>query len=173
MRGDDFERIYAEHAPGVLRYLAYRCGDRTLAEDLAALAFERVYRTRLRFDRRRGSERAWVYSIALNCLRDHLRSARSEQAALERLAAHPDPPDHAPLDRIDQRETVRHALRVLSDAEREVVALRAGADLTVPEIARVLGISRTTAEGRLYGALRKLRHELDPERTGGFAVEGR
>jgi RNA polymerase sigma-70 factor (ECF subfamily) len=41
-----------------------------------------------------------------------------------------------------------------------VIALRFGADLTVPEIARVLDAPLTTVEGRVYRALRKLRAEL-------------
>ena len=44
--------------------------------------------------------------------------------------------------------------------EREAVALRYGADLTVPEMAELTGNSLTTMEGRLYRALRKLRTEL-------------
>ena len=51
-------------------------------------------------------------------------------------------------------------LGVLSAEEREAVALRFGADLTVPEIAELTGNSLTTMEGRVYRALRKLRVEL-------------
>ena len=43
-----------------------------------------------------------------------------------------------------------------------MVALRYGADLTVPEIARVLGVPLTTAESRLYGALRQMRASAGP-----------
>jgi RNA polymerase sigma-70 factor (ECF subfamily) len=40
------------------------------------------------------------------------------------------------------------------------VALRYGADLTVPEISRVTGEKLSTVEGRVYRALRKMRDEL-------------
>ena len=49
----------------------------------------------------------------------------------------------------------------LSDEEREAIALRFGADLTVPEIAKLTGERLTTVEGRVYRALRKLRKEMD------------
>jgi RNA polymerase sigma factor (sigma-70 family) len=173
MRAEDFERIYAEHAPGVLAFLAYRSGDRALAEDLAAEAFERVYRTRFRFDPRRASAKTWVYSIALNCLRDHARRERAERSALERAADDPARDAGQALDQVDDRETLRRAMRVLSEEEREVVGLRVVADLTLPELARVLGTSRTTAEGRLYGGLRKLRRELGSERADGLALKDR
>ena len=48
----------------------------------------------------------------------------------------------------------------LADEEREAIALRFGADMTVPEIAAVLGQPLTTVEGRVYRALRKLRERL-------------
>jgi RNA polymerase sigma-70 factor (ECF subfamily) len=51
---------------------------------------------------------------------------------------------------------------VLSDEERDAIALRFGAALTVPEIAKLLEQPLTTVEGRVYRALRKLRGELDP-----------
>jgi RNA polymerase sigma-70 factor, ECF subfamily len=55
---------------------------------------------------------------------------------------------------------VQRALAALSDEEREAISLRFGADLTVPEMAKVLGEPLTTIEGRVYRALRKLRGEL-------------
>jgi len=63
--------------------------------------------------------------------------------------------------RVGTRDYVARGLAVLSDEEREAVALRYGADMTVPEIARLKGEKLTTIEGRVYRALRKLREELD------------
>jgi RNA polymerase sigma-70 factor (ECF subfamily) len=51
-------------------------------------------------------------------------------------------------------------METLSGEEREAIALRYGADLTVPEIAKLTGEKLTTVEGRVYRALRKLRDEL-------------
>ena len=65
MRQHDFERLYAEHAAPLLAFLDYRTGDRALAEDLLADTFERVLRSRRPFDPRRGSEKAWLYTIVL------------------------------------------------------------------------------------------------------------
>src|ERR671915_2159402 len=89
MRQDEFERLYEEHAQGLLGFLAYRTGDRALAEDLLADTFERVLRARRRFDPRRGSRKTWLYSIALNRLRDQLRRREAEGRALERATMPP------------------------------------------------------------------------------------
>src|SRR5919201_4024126 len=158
MRDDEFERLYAAEAAGLFSFLAYRTGDRALAEDLLADAFERALRARGRFDRRRGSQKTWLYAIALNCLRDHARRASAEARALERAD---DPGTEIdPRASVEQRDQLGRALATLSAEEREAIALRFGADLTVPEIAKVLGEPLTTIEGRVYRGLRKLRAEL-------------
>ena len=80
----DFERAYAEHAEPLLRFVVYRTGDRALAEDIVADTFERVLRSRKRFDRRRASEKTWIYSIALNLVRDNARREAVAQRAVTR-----------------------------------------------------------------------------------------
>jgi RNA polymerase sigma-70 factor (ECF subfamily) len=159
MRDDEFERLYAAEAQGLFGFLAYRTGDRALAEDLLADTFERALRARRGFDRRRGSEKTWLYAIALNLLRDNARRSAAEGRALER--AGPGPSGGAePGEAVEHRDVVQRALTVLSPEEREAIALRFGAELTVPEIAKTLGEPLTTVEGRVYRALRKLRGEL-------------
>jgi RNA polymerase sigma-70 factor (ECF subfamily) len=160
MRTQDFERLFSVHARPLFAFLAYRCRDRALAEDVLADTFERALRARARFDRRKASEKTWLYSIAMNRLRDEQRRRGAEQRAVERAGlALPLGDDYA---RIAARDELRSALALLSDEEREVIALRFGAGLTVPEIAKVIGERRTTAEGRLYRGLAKMRDELAP-----------
>ena len=168
MREAAFERLYAEHGEAIFNFLLYRTGDRGLAEDLAADTFERVLRTRRPFDPRRGSELTWLYSIAINRLRDHLRRSVVEERSLQQAgseaerveASHRSDLGERALEAVETKQTVLEALAVLSPEEREAVALRYGADLTLAEAARVVAEPRTTVEGRTYRALRKLRAEL-------------
>jgi RNA polymerase sigma factor (sigma-70 family) len=158
MRADEFERLYAEHASDLFAFLAYRTGSPVLAEDLLADTFERALRARFRFDRRRGSQKTWLYSIALNLVRDQARRRAAESRAVERTAARIGA--GGPSDLVDEaasRVAVIGALEALAPEEREAMALRFGADLTLPEIARLTGQPLTTVEGRVYRALRKLR----------------
>ena len=164
MRGEDFERLYDEHSQRLFGFLVYRTGDRALTEDLVADTFERALRHRRRFDPRKGSEKTWLYSIALNCLRDHDRRVRTAERALERTAAGSSAePGGGALDRVESRDELAQALQALSPEEREAVALRYGADLSVPEVAEALGEPLQRVEGRVYRALRKLRAELADE----------
>lgn len=161
MRDDRFERLYAEHAQALFGFLSYRTGDRMLAEDLLADTFERALRARRRFDPRKASEKTWLYAIALNCLRDRARRRSTEVRALERMASGPSLGSTGEMDEVSDRDLISRNLAVLTDEEREAIALRFGADLTVPEIAKLTGERLTTVEGRVYRALRKLREAMD------------
>jgi RNA polymerase sigma factor (sigma-70 family) len=164
MRSAEFERLYAEHANALFGFLMYRTGDRALAEDVVADTFERALRARRGFDRRRGSEKTWLYAIALNRLRDHVRRTGAEERAASRMAAAAAEHDAAAaIERVEARQTVAGALEVLSSEEREAIALRFGGDLTLKEIAKLTGEPMTTVEGRVYRALRKLKDSLEPE----------
>ena len=162
MGSDTFERLFEEHGSRLFSFLAYRTGNRALAEDLMSETFERVLRSRQRFDPRRGSERRWLYTIALNLLRDHARRQSHEERVLQHVGAgapteSPDPG----LAAVEHRDELHRALALLSEDEREALALRFGADLKLRDVARVLGEGESAIEGRIYRALRKLRDELN------------
>jgi RNA polymerase sigma-70 factor, ECF subfamily len=164
VHADDFESLYEAHAQALFGFLAYRTGDRVLAEDLLADTFEKALRSRKGFDRRKASQKTWLYAIALNTLRDHIRRQQAEGRAVER--SHPAGDEMPDLfSDVEHRDEVARAMSVLAPEEREAVSLRFGADLTVPELAKVLGVELTTAEGRVYRALRKLRAEITQQRA--------
>ncbi|MGI9185598.1 MAG: RNA polymerase sigma factor [Solirubrobacteraceae bacterium] len=161
---DRFEALYRSSRDDVFAYATTLLGDRAAAEDVTALAFERAYRRRRTFDRRRGEERAWVFGIARNAALDELRR-RKRVAALVT-----DPEDTAQRSVVGsedgvevalRRTTVREALRMLPAREREVIALKFHAGLANAELARVLGISESAAGTLLYRTMEKLRKACD------------
>ena len=161
MKKDQFEQLYEEHAGPLLGFLVYRTGNRATAEEVLADTFERVLRSHSRFDRRKSSEKTWIYSIALNRLRDLHRRSEAEERALRKSEAGA-PEAVADIDRFEERSTVAEALGQLDEMEREAVSLRYGADLTVAEVAETLGVKVSTAEGRIYRGLRNLKELLEP-----------
>ena len=155
-----FEALYRDSSRDVYAYVLTLLRDRAAAEDITALAFERAYRRRRTFDRRRGEERAWVFGIARNAALDELRRRRRLAGLVT------DPPDEAPAleDGAEvalRRTAVRVALDELSPRERELVALKFHAGLTNGEIAKVLGLSETGVGTALYRTMRKLREACD------------
>jgi RNA polymerase sigma-70 factor (ECF subfamily) len=69
----------------------------------------------------------------------------------------------AASDGFELKQILHEALAALSDDEREVLALRFGADLSLVDIATVLGEPRSTVEARIYRGLRKMRNLVDEE----------
>jgi len=162
-----FEELWREYADPLFSFLALRTGNRELAQDLLADAFERAIRGRRRFDPRRGTPKAWLYTIALNLARDHDRRQAAERRALgHRVPSDPDSDDDTAVVTLhvaELRMVLASALDRLDSREREAIALRYGADLTMQELATVTGERLTTVEGRVYRALRKLRSQLEME----------
>ena len=149
-----FADLYRATFPDVYAYVATIVRDRNAAEDVTAQAYERAYRKRRSFDRRRGNERAWLFGIARNAALDELRR-RKRTATL--VAEPPDdvlvPHDEATV----RRATVRAALERLEPRDREIVALKFHGGLSNAELAKVLGMSESNAGTRLHRAVTKLR----------------
>jgi RNA polymerase sigma-70 factor (ECF subfamily) len=165
----DFSQAYDTHVWDVYGFLAYRTGERADAEDLTQLTFERALRSWDRFDERKATLRTWLIAIARNALVDHYRKDRGtrqeplEGVSEESLAVEDPELGIAP--------ELASALERLGDREREVLALRYGADLPGPDIARMLDLSLANVQQILSRTLRRLRAELDE--SGGRAPEAR
>jgi RNA polymerase sigma-70 factor, ECF subfamily len=152
-----FAEVVAEQLDAVYGYLVYLTGDRAAAEDLAAETFEKAFRTWRRFDPRRSSPRTWLCKIAHNVAIDWFRAEARRRRREDTYAQGQDLVD-ALGDGLPG--PMEQALRELSPAEREVVALRVLLELDGPSAARVLGISQTACSTRLSRALKRLEERL-------------
>jgi RNA polymerase sigma-70 factor (ECF subfamily) len=159
-RALDFDALYRDARDDVFAYAATLLRDSAAAEDVTALAFEKAYRRRSRFDARRGSPRAWLFGIARNAALDELRSRkRAATAEMPPPAQDPSPDEAAEL--AAERDAVRRALGKLAARDREVIALKYHAELSNTELAAVLGVSPTNAGTLLHRAMTKLREAVD------------
>ena|SRR5436305_11308253 len=154
----DFGRVYEDRVWQVYAFVAYRVGDPPLAEDLTQATFERALRAWSRFDPRRGSELAWLLTIARNLLVDHFRRDRS--VTIDRIEELVDSWEAGPESRFAGSPQLIEALANLGDREREVLALRYGGDLNGPEIAALLDLSVANVQQIISRSLRKLRDLL-------------
>jgi RNA polymerase sigma-70 factor, ECF subfamily len=157
---DAFEALFRECASDVHGYLISLLRDRSTAEDITAQAFERLYRSRGRLDRRRGTPRAWLFAIARNAALDELRRQRrtSSHQADASSPAQPPVTDHA-FEQAERRMIVAAALASLPLRERELVLLKFHGQLTNAELAHTLGISESNVGTRLHRALGHLREQ--------------
>lgn len=156
-----FEALYRSSRDDLFAYVATLLRDRATAEDITAQAFERAYRRRRTFDRRRGEERAWLFGIARNAALDELRRRRRLAALVCDPRAEEEPEFEDGAEVALRRTAVRAALRQLPARERELVALKFHAGLTNGEVARVLGVSESAVGTRLHRVIKKLRKACD------------
>lgn len=149
-----FREMFDEHWDSVLRYLSRRAST-DLAEDLAAdvfaIAWERIDVVPY------GHELPWLYATARNVL---VNSRRREWRTIP--VAHPPERDDAASrnEAVDLAYDVAQALKLLSDADREVIALTVWERLSADEAATVLGCRPGTYRVRLHRARRRLQAAL-------------
>jgi RNA polymerase sigma-70 factor (ECF subfamily) len=141
------------------------------ARDVCQETFLRVLKKAGRFQK--GARfSTWMYQIALNLCRDHLRKKRrwglllAETPStssdgvtdLDRFASTHDPSEDAA--RKETREVVSRALRQISPEQREVVILKEFEGLRFREIAEILGCPESTVKSRMYHGLSGLKTAL-------------
>lgn len=141
--------------PRVYAYVAYRMGDCAEAEDVTSETFARALRYRDTYDASKGTPITWLIGIARRCVDESLG---------QRVSAH-DPPDGASkgdmaTEAVD-RLTVRAAVNQLGERDRELIALRYGADLSARQIAERLQLSTSAVEVALHRARLRLRETLE------------
>ena len=154
---EQFEQLYRSSAADVYAYVASLLRDRTAAEDVTALAFERAFRRRALFDVRRGTPRSWLFAIARNAALDELRRRRRSGALLHDVADTTSELEDLDPDLADRRLLVREGLAELAAGDREVILLKFVGRLSNAELARVLRCSESNAGTRLHRAIERLR----------------
>lgn len=165
---DDLDQVYRQHGASVWRYVRARVPDDAEAQDVTSEVFLRAVRSHDRFDPSRGSEGAWLVGIARHVIADWWRRRTVPVALREELDPRGDLVDEAegPEERAlrgDAATAVHRILAVLSERERDAVALRFAAGLRSAEVGSVLGISEAAAKMLVHRAITKLRAAVGDE----------
>lgn len=149
-----FSEFYTSHRDAAYRAVLVATRNPQRAEDAVQEAFLRAYH---RWDEMQHHDRphAWVIRVALNIATSWWRRHRREQTD---PPDRPAPPDSHPMD----GELVR-LLWQLPKRQRQVVALRILADLSVADTGRMLDMAEGTVKATLHRGLRRLRDTLEPD----------
>ena len=153
----DWDAVYVEQLPRVFNFFRYRFGNGADAEDLTSRTFEKAWRARHRYRRDLAAFSTWLLTIARNVAIDHQRS----QHALVPLdhAAHVSSgatPEEQAAHRSDA-DRLATLITQLTDRDRELLALKFGADMNNRAIARVTGLSESNVGTILHRAIEALR----------------
>jgi RNA polymerase sigma-70 factor, ECF subfamily len=156
----DWDAVYTEELPRVYNFFRYRVGDRATAEDLTSLTFEKAWRARRSYREDRASVTTWLLSIARNVAIDHFRRARPEVALDDAQTAGTATPEEA-LERRNEIRRLAGLLAGLPPRERELLALKYGADATNRAIAKLTGLSESNVGTILHRTIAGLRAQWD------------
>lgn len=158
-------RLYRELQPQLLRYLrGQEPGD---AEDLASEVWISAARTLPRFEGDESHFTRWLFTIARRKVFDHRRSRgrRADSVPLERIAEPADPRGPtAPVDQAALGRLREHLSRLPPD-QAEVVLLRVVADLSVADVAAIMGKSPGAIRVLQHRALERLADRLVADRS--------
>jgi len=166
-----FAGVFDRHHAELYRYLRRRV-DSGLAADLAAETFVVAFARRGAYRADTHDARPWLYGIAHNLLRNHLRAERRQLAAYARHGVDPlaDADAAVAFSMADSRADsaavnakLAQILAVMADRDREVLLLFAWADMSYAEISLALEIPVGTVRSRLHRARRQLRALVSPE----------
>jgi RNA polymerase sigma factor (sigma-70 family) len=166
-----FAEIFDRHHGELYRYLRHRAGG-GLAADLAAETFVTAFARRAAYRPQGGSARPWLYGIAHNLLRNHLRHEQRRLAAYARHGAEPTSDAAALAEfsladaRADAEAGTARLTRILAGMaarDRDALLLFAWADMSYAEVAQALGVPVGTVRSRLNRARRQLRALAEDE----------
>ncbi len=152
VRGRVFGEVYDEHVGSTLAVVLALRGVRVGAEDIVQEAFTRAYE---RWDEvgRMARPDLWVQRVALNLATSRLRRLASEQRALARLAGRAEVPRSSAFER---EQHFWELVRRLPARQARVVALHYAGDLSVKEVAEVVGVAEGTVKAQLHTARNRL-----------------
>ena len=159
-----FGRLFDHFHEPVHRYVASRVRRPSDAEDLAQTVFVKALEALPRYEQRGVPFGGWLFRLARNVVIDHIRTVR-EHVDLDEVAERPGQdagPEAQTLLR-QQMDAVADALAELTDDQRDAIALRFFAGLSVREAAVVMGKREGTVRGVQFRAIAALRRRLGRE----------
>lgn len=156
----EFEEVYREYADAIYRYLYWQTRDASVASDLTADVFERAWKARYSWTY--GKAKPWLYRIARNRLVDYWR--KHKEVSLDDVKGFV-PESNLPglSESVDLGFLADHlgaALDQLNEEMKSVVVLRFIDELSVKEVAEVLGMTEANVRVVQFRALRKLRGNM-------------
>lgn len=153
--------VYDRYFPEVYRYVRYRLGDETLAEDIASDVFVRLLEAVQNKRGPRTNLKAWLLGTASHIITDHLRRSYRrpteslDENMLDPLALRPED-----FERREQHHRVRGALKKLTDEQQHVLALRFGEGYSLEETASLMNKNVNAVKALQFRALAALQRGI-------------
>jgi RNA polymerase sigma-70 factor (ECF subfamily) len=168
---EDLDRLFREYHEPLVRYLTRRLGDRDWAEEVTQETFLRAARQETIV-----SERAWLFAVATNLVRDEARKDARRRRHLELLREQAKvddivEPEPLTIERAEEAALARRALEMLTERDREALLMKEEG-LDYNEIASALELSFGSVGTTLARARRRLVEAYESLQSGHGAGRG-
>lgn len=162
--GEAFQILYERYRDPIFRFAYRLLGSAEAAEDVTHDCFLSLIKAPGRFDANKASLRTYIYSAARNQAAKRYNSSGRE-APIDDLTEEPAAGDrHEPMRKVLEDELVSEVARAISSLpplQREALVLFEYEELSLAEIATIVGVDANTVKARLFRAREKLRNRLD------------
>ena len=157
-----FEELYRRYARRLKGFFFLQLGgDEELAADATHDVFLRAYEARSRYQEGR-SVSTWLFTIAYNLCRNHYRSNAYEAQLLATLDAEPisEQQIEVQLDAATLDKALAQVLAELHAPLHQLFSLHYQEELTIPQVAEIVGIPEGTVKSRLHKTMNIIRKKL-------------
>lgn len=156
-----FAQLYEGHFDKIYRYVTLRIGDRTEAEDLTQQVFVKALQSISSFKWKGIPFSAWLFRIAHNQVVDYFRKKKKYTTApLNESLRGSDINPQLAVERKLDIEQLLSATKQLTEAQREVISLRFASELSIAQVARIMGKSEGAVKALQHSAIVALRKTL-------------
>lgn len=155
-----FTQLYEEHFDKIYRYIALRIGNEAEAEDMTQQVFLNALQSISSFRWKGVPFSSWLFRIAHNQAVDYLRRKKRTAVPLdESVASNDNTPQVIAEQKLDI-ERLLSATQKLTDAQREVISLRFTSELSIAQVAEIMGKSQGAVKALQHSAIVALRRTL-------------
>lgn len=155
-----FRVLFERYSPQVLALARRRVSSDDEARDITQQTFLHLHRARNDF-RSDAKLRPWLFTIAMNLVREHYRRRGRRREALLEPERMPEPPsDGDPVRQGELQKQVQRALATLPDGQREVIELHWISGIPYEQVAEIVGASEAAVRVRAHRAYAVLRELL-------------
>ena len=153
--------IYDQYFSVVYKYVRYRIGDDTTAEDIASDVFLRLLEAAKKRQGPGSTLKGWLIATASNAVNDHLRRLyRRPEAELSESVSDKSPSVSAEVDAREEKQFVQSALAKLTDEQQHVLTLRFGQGYSLEETAAFLKKNVNAIKALQFRALASLQRQI-------------
>ena len=155
-----FAQLYEEHFDKIYRYVTFKIGNETEAEDMTQQVFLNALKSISSFKWKGIPFSAWLFRIAHNQVVDYLRSKKRTTVPLdESLVSNDNNPQLLTEQKLDIEQLIL-ATKQLTGAQREVISLRFAGELSIAQAAKAMGKSQGAVKALQHSAIVALRKTL-------------